>query len=129
MREIIDKLLILVKTKFIIGIFYLICFCVWFSQVFEISNNYFSYKTITSTTYGDVSEVSLPAMTICIHKKYLIRDEYKDVFPFEDNSKIDSQILKKLNNFSIKAQFKRMVPWQPFFRDRCPCNGRRDACS
>ena len=119
MREIIDKLLILGKTKFIIGIFYLICFCVWFSQVFEISNNYFSYKTITSATYGNVTELSLPAMTICILKKYLIRDKYKNDFPFQENPQIDSSILQKFNNFSIKNQFERLLTTHEVFLNSC----------
>ena len=88
-------------------------------QITQISENYFSYKTITSATYGDVSEVSLPEMTICIQKYYLLREEYKREFIEVDNTINYTKVMVNLNRPPIRDQFQYMFTKEEVFLNNC----------
>ena len=55
-------------------IFFALSLSIRLYQIFKFCEIYFSFTT-TSVSYEKVSTISLPAITVCISKKYLLREE------------------------------------------------------
>jgi len=91
-------------------------------QVYKICDNYFSYKTNTFVKYEEEVILSLPAITICIDKNYLIKSEHLDSIS-ENGPKItsfnDSRINEYLNGLTVKQQFNAIYSAKDIFNDSC----------
>ncbi len=62
--------------KLLRPVFKLFCLIDCLFEINEISQIYLSYETITKIRYETEAIISLPAITVCSDKRYLIRDEY-----------------------------------------------------
>ena len=85
----------------------------------NISQIYFSYKTTTLQKYNSLSLISLPAITLCIRKRFVITDQYlnrlkKECIHFENDTS-EANIDKCLSQITIKEQFKVFLPFEVVF--------------
>ena len=97
------------KTIYII--IFMSCLGLCLYQTFKLCELYFSYKTIVSMSYQKESIISLPAISVCIRKSLLIRDEYLETI-FANKSHINRSnelyILQYLNTKTIRRQIKAL---------------------
>src|ERR1700741_4950615 len=67
-----------------------LCLCLY--QICKICEMYFSYKTIITFGFVNQSVISLPAITFCIKKDLIVREEVlKKIFNQTKIDKIDYQ--------------------------------------
>ena len=75
--SLLSKIIKSIKSYGLLTLFYLVCLITCFLQVYEISEKYFTYETITTVTYAKTSEIRLPAVTICVNKFHIFNESYK----------------------------------------------------
>ena len=94
-------------------------------QIYNISEIYFQYETTTLVKYRNLFDISLPAVTICMKKELLLKQELLgDVFGGNDKmqEKSDSyykQIQNYINTFNIAQQFKMLYDSYDVFGNHC----------
>jgi hypothetical protein len=93
-------------------------------QIYKICDNYFSYETNTYVRYEDEDKISLPAVTVCIRKNLLIREELLHHFsPKELENRYspleESEIDAYLNNLTVKEQFSSIYSAEEVFNNTC----------
>jgi len=92
--------------------FFTFCLSVCVYQVYRICDIYLLYKITTSVTYGNISVISLPAITICFDKIDVLRDEYFVEFNIShnqwDRNESKLQVEKLCANYTIKQQFETL---------------------
>ena len=118
--------LIKLKKNLIKFIFYSFCISFWLYQNYQIFHMYFSYKTVNSIDHGSFATISLPAITLCIEKHYLLRNDFRNHSAFlrEKNNRTERQeslqeLYEYLNNFSIEEQFNHSYSFRDVFGDNC----------
>src|ERR1700741_3777878 len=100
-----------------------LCLCLY--QICKICEMYFSYKTIITFGFVNQSVISLPAITFCIQKDLILREEVlKKIFNVSDIHMIDSlrkykQVLLHLNNKTIGEQYSLMYGKDHVFNQSC----------
>src|SRR5437868_11275892 len=80
--------------------YFLLCLGLCLYQVCTICQIYFSYKTTTFVEYENISKISLPAITICMDKIEVIKNEVLQKYKIQ---KVSDEFL---DNFTIKEQFQ-----------------------
>ena len=122
MSEIIMKL----KNNLIVFIFYSFCIGFWLYQNYQIFHMYFSYKTVNSIDHGSFATISLPAVTLCIEKHYLLRNEFRnhsaflrEIYNKNESQEFFRQLYEYLNNFTIEEQFNHSYSFRDVFGDNC----------
>lgn len=105
-------------------LFALLCLVGCSFQVYNISQIYFSFETTTHVKYENVVNISLPAITICIDKKYLLRKQFFPQFIGleNENSNRDefyAKILQFINNFTAAQQLDILYGAQEVFGNEC----------
>ena len=100
--------------------FFSLCLSLCLFQISDISKIYFSYKTTTFVSYGNQSEISLPAITICTDKQNLLKTEYLDKILSESNKTQnyrpnENQIQDFLNNMTVREQFNALLNFKQVF--------------
>jgi hypothetical protein len=88
-------------------------------QIEEICNNYFSYETNTLVIYEDEDKISLPAITVCIEKNFLIRDNFLFNSSAREESLNYSAIDGYLNTLTVKEQFHAIYLAEEVFSNSC----------
>jgi len=82
--------------KYIRYLFITICLIGCILQIHEISLIYFKYETTTDVRYENEVNISLPAVSICFYKSYLIRNEYLlQIFPNGTKNLKDNEKFKR----------------------------------
>ena len=84
------------------ALFFLACLICCLYQLYRISEIYFSYNTTTFVNYEKVSYISLPAITLCVNKKYVIKESY--FRSIEALNLKGKQIDTHFNNLTIAQQ-------------------------
>ena len=104
-------------------IFYLLCIGLCLSQISKICEMYFSYKTTISMSYENISEISLPALSICVNKLFLLKPKYLTQLEINRTEKISGlntkKVLQLLANMTIKEQFIAMFGKEYVFLNSC----------
>ena len=114
--SLLSKIIKSIKSYGVLIVFYLVCLITCFLQVYEICEKYFLYETLTSVTFAKRSEISLPAVTICVNKFYIFNDSYKSELNFDqDKNYTRFEFLKKINEFSIEKQFQILYSAEEVF--------------
>ena len=103
-------------------LFYSLCLSLCLYQISDICKIYFSYKTTTFVSYGNQSEISLPAITFCTDKQNLLNPEYLDQLlsesnEIQNNTTNDNQIKEMLSNMTVRAQFDALYDFKQLFND------------
>jgi len=100
-------------------IFIIICLAGCLLQIYQISYAYFSFKTITSVNYVFERRISLPAVTLCFSKQYILRKDYIiDKFPNETDTNSTGSILTNyLNKLSIRQQFEGTLTFEEIIKN------------
>ena len=93
--------------------FQIICHTISFGlclyQILTISEYYFAYKTQTSVKYDKMTDISIPAMTICFDKYDVLRDKRLD------QSENRNEFLVKFGKRPITEQFNLMYDFDDIF--------------
>ncbi len=108
------------KSKIIRFVFSIICVSGCLHQIKQIGENYFSHETTTYARYEDEVMLSLPAITICIRKNFLVKNLSE--ISSEDTKTIifnDSRINEFLNKLSVKRQFSLIYSAKEIFNNSC----------
>lgn len=102
-------------------VFYSLCFGLCLYQNIKILNLYFSYSTVNSIAYGNYTQVSLPALTICIDKKDLLKVKYHKSWFHSNGSDIrqSEDFYAIINNSSVGQQFEMFFSAEELFDNRC----------
>lgn len=102
-------------------IFGTICISGCFYQITRISSIYFSYETTTNVKYEFEKMVSLPGITICFKKEYILRKEtIIKKFPNETNdNSSEEELMLFLNKMSIREQLKATLSYKEIFHNNC----------
>ncbi|XP_054157185.1 cytochrome P450 3A24-like [Oppia nitens] len=91
-------------------------------ETIQICQIYFSYKTTTFVDYDNIEEISLPAFTICFHKRDLLRQQYLTNVSNNGNQKQSNDYNEKLDqlfiNLTIRQQFQLLQNWSDIV-DNC----------
>ncbi|XP_054162140.1 uncharacterized protein LOC128960094 [Oppia nitens] len=104
-----------IKTLFII---LLLLICSY--QVYKICYLYLSYCTTTSVTYDQLSDLSLPGITLCFDKQWILRDDYKQQMLKQYNASVNSTDWKRLvNSLSIAGQMNVLLSMDEIFGNSC----------
>ena len=96
-------------------LFFSLCLSLCLYQISNISKMYFSYKTTTFVSYGNQSEISLPAITICTEKQNLLKPEYLDKILSESNKTQNKTIKQILSNMTVREQFNALYDFRQVF--------------
>ena len=109
------------ESRFFVKLlFFSFCLTGCLYQISDICNIYFSYKTTNFVSYGNQSEISLPAITICTEKQNLLKPEYLDKIlrennKIQNNGKTGNRVQDFLNNMTVREQFDALYEfWQVF---------------
>jgi hypothetical protein len=101
--------------KIVRYIFVAICLSGCLLQIYKISEIYFLYQTTTDVRYDKETNISLPALTICIFKLQFIKPEYSSqLFPNKTVNKLEI-----FNKLSIKKQFEALIPPEDIPKNFC----------
>ena len=100
-------------------IFSLFCSSVCLYQIIDICYIYFSYKTTTFVRYDNQSLISLPAITLCMDKKYFFKPLEDGKSHGADKIKRNDRIVDGVAQLKIIYQFNRMVNNFEDFFDKC----------
>ena len=103
-------------------LFFSLCLSLCLYQISDICKIYFSYETTTFVSYGNQSEISLPAITICTDKHYLLKPEYLDKILNESNKTQNNTenvtpIQDFLNNLTVREQFNVFLNFSQAFNE------------
>ena len=98
-------------------LFFSLCLSLCLYQISNISKMYFSYKTTTFVSYGNQSEISLPAITICTEKQNLLKPEYLDKILSESNKTQNKTIKQILSNMTVREQFNVLYDFRQLFNE------------
>ena len=112
------------QGKFYRFIFALMCLMGCSLQIYYISEIYFQYETTTLVKYKNVLKISLPAITICIEKKYLLRNQSLGyIFSLKDTFNRSQEDYKKIldfiNNRTVIEQHNILYDSWDVFRNDC----------
>lgn len=105
--------------------FGLICVFGCAVQIYNICQIYFLYETTTLVKYRNIFDISLPAITICTEKKYLLKQEFlNNVFVPSDETKVKNdsyfeRIHDYINTFNISQQFRILYDSFDVFGNHC----------
>ena len=101
--------------------FLTICLGLCLYQISKICEIYFSYKTTISMSFEDISEISLPAVSICVNKTLLLRDEFFTQMSINKSDKNMETIKNVLKNMTIKEQIDAMFSEEYVFQNSKTC--------
>ena len=94
------------------SVFFLLSMGLCLYQISKICEMYFSYKTTISMSYENISEISLPALSICVDKSFLLKPKYLTQLGINQTERFSETDSKKINGFlgnlTIKEQFNAM---------------------
>ena len=85
-------------------LFYTVCITLCSYQLFDILMAYLSYETSISIDYENTSEISLPGITICFDKYYIIIRE--ELIKSNISEEIRSDRWRLMNYFNYELTFK-----------------------
>ena len=92
-------------------------------QISKICEMYFSYKTTISMSYENISQISLPALSICVDKSFLLKPKYLTQLGFTESDQRLVQNWRKIGlflaNMTIKEQFNAMFSKDYIFQNSC----------
>jgi hypothetical protein len=102
-------------------IFGIICISGCLFQIANISKIYFSYDTTTVVEYEFEKMVSLPAITICFKKEYILRKQnIIRKFPnVTNNNSSDDDLMLYLNKMNLKEQLLATLSYEEIFDNKC----------
>ena len=103
--------------------FFLLCMGLCLYQISKICEMYFSYKTTISMSYENISEISLPALSICVDKSFLLKPKYLTQLGINqterDSPQNTAKVSKFMANMTIKEQFNAMNGKEYVFLNTC----------
>lgn len=103
-------------------LFYTLCIALCSYQVINILYAYLSYETSISIEYDNSSQISLPAITICLEKYYILRDEELNESEINEKIRSDRWLLNNYfnHNLTIAQQNQYLLSKnEVFFTDGC----------
>jgi hypothetical protein len=108
-----------ISSKIIRITFFIICLTGCLYQTYKICENYFSFEINTYVRYEDEDKISLPAITVCIKKHFLIREKYLSQFSSREESLNYTAIDLYLNTLTNKEQFNAIYSAKEVFNNSC----------
>ena len=103
--------------RYLYGLF---CLSVCLYQILDICDIYFSYTTTTFVSYENQSEISLPAITFCLDKRYLLKPEYLDqinINKSDDEGTQNMAVNEFVANLTVKEQFDALYDFRETFNE------------
>src|SRR4051812_35245659 len=100
-------------------LFFVFCLTVCLYQIYKICDIYFAYKTTTFVNYDKFSVISLPAVTICLDKYEVLRDEYRiqlNATALNSNNAFNNKFVSSyLQSYPVKKQFEMLLTYNDVF--------------
>jgi len=99
------------------GVFILICFIGCLFQITRISQIYFSYQTTADVKYEFDNMISLPGITVCFKKEFIMRKEkiIEKFAAFVNETSSSDHLLAYLNRMKIKEQLESTLSIEEVF--------------
>ena len=99
--------------------FLFICFGLYLYQISKICEIYFSYKTTISMSFENISEISLPAVSLCVEKSFLLKSQHFIQLSLNQSDR-SPQTIQKIRRFinskTIRGQMEVMYSKEYVFR-------------
>ena len=108
------------KFKFLLNpkiIIKIICLIFCFIQIKNISYLYFKYETTTEVKYENGLYFSLPSITLCFSKDFLLRDGFREKHSKKLSNKLFFQEINE--NLTISEQMEVIQSPEAVLRDNC----------
>ncbi len=112
----------LMNKRLLFRIFFgIICISGCLFQISRISKIYFSYDTTTVVRYEFEKMVSLPGITICFKKEYILRKQnIIQKFPnLTNKDSSDDDLMVYLNKMDLKEQLLATLSYEEIFHNEC----------
>ena len=109
------------------NLFFILCLSLCLYQISKICEIYFSYKTSISMSYQNISEISIPALSICVDKSFLLNSNHLTKLGIKtqvESGRHSSRIGKYLNNMTIIEQIEAMATKEDIFPESCPIRSK-----
>ena len=106
-------------------LYFCLCFGLCLYQIIKICEIYFSYETTVSMSYENSLQISLPSISVCFDKQFVIKPEFYEQMRaknmFSENEVNDRQMIVEFmnENQTMRQQIEVMYNFEDIFNNSC----------